>query len=235
MRRQSGRRPDDVLVAAARAGSATAFDELYRAHASRLARRVRARAGRDEHLVADVVQEVFLRALENLGRLGEPARFGAWIGAIADHVVVDHHRVAARSRPLDDETSADIASADAPPCSVAEATETACLVRRAVAGLSSRDAEAITLVSTLGLSPAELGRVVGVSPGAAKVRVHRARTRLRAAMQAQPTLDRRRGGGAVSSPLADVGATVTALRRRQVAGRRATAKDVLDTPRARSA
>jgi RNA polymerase sigma-70 factor (ECF subfamily) len=235
MRRQAGRRPDDVLVTAARAGSATAFDELYRADGPRLAGRVRARAGRDEHLVADVVQEVFLRALENLGRLREPARFGAWIGAIADHVIVDHHRAAARSRPLDDEASDAIASADAPPCSMLEATETARLVHRAVAGLSARDAEAIALVSTLGLSPAELGRVLGVSPGAAKVRVHRARTRLRAAMQAQLPPDRQRGGGAASLPLADVSATVTALRRRQVAGGRATARDVLDAPRARSA
>ena len=177
---------------AARAGSATAFDELYRAHADRLARRVRARCGRDEHVVADVVQETFLRALEKLDRLREPARFRAWIGAIADNVIVDHHRVAARSRPLDDETSDALASADAPPCSIAEARDTVHLARRAVATLAPRDAEVIRLVGVFGLSPAELGRAVGISPGAAKVRVHRARTRLRAAMGTQPAGPSRR-------------------------------------------
>ncbi|MBN2624809.1 MAG: RNA polymerase sigma factor [Acidimicrobiales bacterium] len=216
----SGRRSDEELVTAARAGSAAAFDELYRAHAARLARRVRARCGRDEHVVADIVQEAFLRALENLDRLRDPARFWAWIGVIADHVIVDHHRVAARSRPLDDETSDDLASGDAPPCSVVEARDTARLVRRAVAGLSARDAEAIALVSTFGLSPAELGRVVGISSGAAKVRVHRARTRLRAAMLTQLTVARPDRDGA--NPTGAV-ATVTALPRVQTGGsRRAT-------------
>lgn len=209
-------------MTAARAGSAAAFDELYRAHAARLARRVRARCGRDEHVVADIVQEAFLRALENLDRLRDPARFWAWIGVIADHVIVDHHRVAARSRPLDDETSDELASADAPPCSVAEARDTAQLVRLAVAGLSARDAEAIALVSTLGLSPAELGRVVGISPGAAKVRVHRARTRLRVAMRTQLAVGRPNREGALSTP-ADAVATVTALPHGQTGGsRRAT-------------
>ncbi len=204
---------------AARAGSAAAFDGLYRAHAGRLTRRVRARCGRDEHVVADIVQEAFLRALESLDRLRDPARFGAWIGVIADRVIVDHHRAAARSRPLDDEISDRLPCADAPPCCVAEARDTAHLVTRAVATLSPRDAEAITLVSTFGLSPAEVGRVVGISPGAAKVRVHRARARLRAAMRMHPALDRPTRDGAPPAP-GEAVATVTPLPRAQTGGSR---------------
>lgn len=185
------RRPDGVLVIAARAGSAAAFDELYRSHAPKVAQKARGRAGRDEHLVADIVQEVFTRALENLDRLRDPARFGAWVGAIADHVIVDHHRAAGRCRPLDERTTEEIVAADASPDAVAEAAEMTRLVRRSIAGLSARDAAAITLVSALGLSPAELGAVLGVSRGAAKVALHRARTRLRAALRMQVLLERR--------------------------------------------
>jgi RNA polymerase sigma-70 factor (ECF subfamily) len=212
VRRRTGRRPDGVLVMAARAGSAPAFDELYRAHAPRVAQKARYRAGRDEHLVADIVQEVFTRALENLDRLRDPARFGAWIGAIADHVIVDHHRAAARSRPLDERTAEEIVSTDAPADSVAEAGEMARLLRRSVAGLSARDAAAITLVSTLGLSPAELGAVLGVSRGAAKVLLHRARARLRATLRMQALLDRRSSRCEELWQLVEDGATIGAAR-----------------------
>jgi RNA polymerase sigma factor (sigma-70 family) len=211
-RQESGRQADGVLVVAARGGSAQAFGELYRAHAGWVAQMARARASRDEHVVADVVQEVFARALENLDRLRDPARFGGWIRAIADHVIVDHHRASARSRPLDDDSAEEIASSGAPPEEVAEATELAGLVRRSVAGLSARDATAITLVSTLGLSPAELGAVLGVSRGAAKVLLHRARNRLRAALRMQVLLERRLSHCEELWQLVEDDATVAAAR-----------------------
>ncbi|MGH9227762.1 MAG: RNA polymerase sigma factor [Acidimicrobiales bacterium] len=234
--RESGRRPDGVLVMAARAGSAPAFDELYRAHAPRVARKVRGRGGRDEHLVADIVQEVFTRALQNLDRLHDPARFGAWIGAIADHVIVDHHRAAARSRPLDEHITEQIVSTDASPDAVAEAGEMARVLRRSVAGLSARDAAAITLVSTLGLSPAELGAVLGVSPGAAKVALHRARTRLKAALRMQVLLERRSSRCEELSQLMAGGATTTAARHVEGCAQCSAADVQFDTARpARSA
>ncbi|MGH3936920.1 MAG: sigma factor-like helix-turn-helix DNA-binding protein, partial [Pseudonocardiaceae bacterium] len=45
--------------------------------------------------------------------------------------------------------------------------------------LSSEDAELIRLIAWEDLTPAEAGRVVGISPGVARVRLHRARRRLR--------------------------------------------------------
>ena len=41
---------------------------------------------------ADVVQEVFLKALRELKRLRDVAAFGGWIAAIARHAVVDVQR-----------------------------------------------------------------------------------------------------------------------------------------------
>ena len=231
VRRRAVRRPDGVLVMAARTGSPTAFDELYRAHAPRVAQKARSRAGRDEHLVADIVQEVFTRALENLDRLRDPARFGAWIGAIADHVIVDHHRATARSRPLEEHAAEEVVSTDAPPDSVAEAGELARLLRRSVAGLAPRDAAAITLVSTLGLSPAELGAALGVSRGAAKVALHRARIRLRAALRMQVLLERRSSRCEELWQLVEDGATIAAARHVQDCAVCSSADAPLDTMR----
>lgn len=191
MDRDELRSSDSGLVLAARAGSAQAFGDLYRAHAGWVAQMVRSRGSSKEHIVADIVQEVFTRALENLDRLRDPARFRGWIRSIADHVIVDHHRAEARSKPLDEEAAAEVPSEDASPDTVAEAAAMARLVRSAVGGLSARDATAITLVSSLGLSPAEVGQVLGVSRGAAKVIVHRARHRLRSALRMQVLLERR--------------------------------------------
>jgi RNA polymerase sigma-70 factor, ECF subfamily len=175
------------LVIAARAGSSAAFDELYRAHVPMVATLARTRASRDQAVVNDVVQEVFTRALERLDQLRDPRRFGAWVRAIAMHVIIDHHRAAARARRLDTEEAERIESTDLPPHVEVEGTEAAVHLRRAVARLSTRDATAIILVAALGLRPAELGEVLGLSPGAAKVALHRARTRLRSALAEEQT------------------------------------------------
>jgi len=213
---------DGRWVVAARNGSAQAFDALYRAHAGWVAQMARSRASRDHHVVADIVQEVFTRALENLDRLRDPSRFGAWVYAIANHVIVDHHRVTSRSTPLDDERAEAIESRDTSPDAVAEATELAGLVRRSVAGLSARDATAITLVSNRGLSPAELGAVLGVSRGAAKVVLHRARVRLRAALRTQVLLERGLSDCEVLRQLVDAGEAVAAVRHVHACGQCST-------------
>jgi RNA polymerase sigma-70 factor (ECF subfamily) len=86
------------------------------------------------------------------------------------------------------------------------------VLRRSVAGLSARDAAAITLVSTLGLSPVELGAVLGVSRGAAKVALHRARSRLKAALRMQVLLERRSSRCEELWQLVDDGAAIAAAR-----------------------
>ena len=48
--------------------------------------------------------------------------------------------------------------------------------------LSSRDAAAVTMVTHLDFTPSQVADALGVTPGAAKVIVHRARRRLRNAL-----------------------------------------------------
>jgi RNA polymerase sigma factor (sigma-70 family) len=172
------------LVMAARAGSSRAYDELYRRHVAMVAHLARTRASRDPAVVNDVVQEVFTRGLERLDQLRDPQRFGAWIRAITNNVIVDHHRAAARSRRLDVDDAERIEATTTTPQAQAEGVELAGALREAMAALSPRDATAVVLVATLGLRPAELGEVLDLSPGAAKVALHRARKRLRAALDA---------------------------------------------------
>ena len=79
-----GQADDGQLVCWARGGCRMAFDELarrYRAGVYLTARQIVGDAGRAE----DVAQEALLIAFRALPTLAAPARFGAWLGAIARH------------------------------------------------------------------------------------------------------------------------------------------------------
>ncbi len=172
---------DAQLVELVRAGDATAFGALYRAHAPAVYRVARERLP-DVEAATDVVQETFARALASLDKLREPDRFRPWVLSIARHAAIDDRRTRSRLTPLGDEDAGDLPSHDRGPEEAAELTELAELLEVCVADLSPRDASAVYLVTHLGLSPAEVGAALGVSPGAAKVVVHRARRRLRDAL-----------------------------------------------------
>lgn len=75
---------DGELVRWARDGCRAAFDELarrYQGGVSLTARQIIGEAGRAE----DVSQEALLIAFRALPTLADPARFGAWLGAITRH------------------------------------------------------------------------------------------------------------------------------------------------------
>ena len=79
-----GQADDGQLVCWARDGCQTAFDELarrYRPGVFLIARQVVGEAGRAE----DVAQEALVTAFRALPALADPARFGAWLGAITRH------------------------------------------------------------------------------------------------------------------------------------------------------
>jgi RNA polymerase sigma-70 factor (ECF subfamily) len=185
---------DAELVNMARTGSEAALAALYRAHAGAVAVAIRRKVG-DRDVVADLVQETFARALERLATLRDPHRFKPWLLAIARNAAVDQRR---RRRRLmltaADRATREDADPTGQPDEHAEAIELATLVDSCVASLSERDARALAMVTHLGLGPARVAVVLGVTPGAAKVIVHRARARFRSAL-ALAVFGRRGGEG----------------------------------------
>jgi RNA polymerase sigma-70 factor (ECF subfamily) len=53
------------------------------------------------------------------------------------------------------------------------------MLERAVASLGPKDRQALILADAQGLTPAEVGAVLGCSPLAARIRLHRARRAMR--------------------------------------------------------
>ena len=182
---------DARLVDRVRAGDTSAFSTLYRSYAPEVGRAVRTRL-HDPESVADAVQETFTRALEQLDGLRDTSRFRPWLLAIGKNTAVDQLRLRAKSTHLDEDDDA-TESSEPGPEAVAEVRELARLVSGCVAGLSSRDATAVTLVADLGFSPAEVADALGVTRGTAKVIVHRARRRLRDRLSVELLVRRRAG------------------------------------------
>lgn len=162
-------RTDSEVVAAVRAGDRTAFAVLLERHE----RAVRVVAGRlvGAGEAEDVAQEAFLQAYLGLERLRDPARFGSWLCAIA----VNLAKMRLRSRkpvvPLADYPATD---------GGLDSAEVSELVTAALDVLPQREREAVLLYYVEGLSSPEVAALVGARPGAVRVRLHRARGRLRA-------------------------------------------------------
>lgn len=140
------------------------------------------------HEADDVVAEVFTAAWQHRERVPDPAL--PWLYRTASHHVLHAYRGHGRRErltrrlertPQPDET--DHAEG------VATRLDDAAIVGAALARLSATDAETLRLSVWEGLTTGEIAYVVGCSPTAAKVRLHRARRRFSVAVQgADPTV-----------------------------------------------
>jgi RNA polymerase sigma-70 factor (ECF subfamily) len=79
-----------ALVRAAQSGDRAAFGALYRQY-ERLVHGILL-SHVSYHDAEDVMQDVFVKALERLTALREPAAFGGWLIAIARRTATDHNR-----------------------------------------------------------------------------------------------------------------------------------------------
>ncbi len=139
-------------------------------------------------LAQDLTQEVFVRALDNIGRYHERgSQFSSWLLRIAHNLIIDHYRSAAKRRCFDlsavRPVSAGISVSD--PVSEAERREQIEKVLGALPGLSAWQREVISLRFGAGLHLAEAAEVMGKSLGAVKTLQHQAIRKLRRIMGAR--------------------------------------------------
>lgn len=176
-----GQRSDAALVEAARAGDRQAFGELYDRHRAVVHLAVGDNV-RDPDQRADVVQEAFTRALARLDSLTDPERFRPWLLQIARHAAIDARRRRTTTEPdhLDD-LATPVRSRDPGPDLLAEVADLAARLESGMARMSPRDATALALAVHFGFGPADIAAALGITVGNAKVVLHRARRRLRAA------------------------------------------------------
>jgi RNA polymerase sigma-70 factor (ECF subfamily) len=164
------------------------FDALYRSVGASVLAYALSRCGTREDAL-DVTAETFLVAWRRRAELpadADDAR--AWLFGVARGCLANLERGDRRSQRLGRrllETSQIIALPD--PARIHEGRVDSREVRRALDALPADDRELVTLTAWEGLTPAQAGAVLGLTPTAARSRLHRARLRLRASLTPDAT------------------------------------------------
>ncbi len=168
------------LIGAARSGDREAFDELVRAtfvDTYTLARRL---TGNEED-ARDVVQEAYLRAWKGIGKFRGDAAFSTWLYRITANAASSHiqRRRRHRAEPFDDDFEPVDARAEAQVAQGAESSEALARISGALDELPPKLRAVVVLKDVYDLPHEAVAEELGITVSAAKVRLHRARRKLR--------------------------------------------------------
>lgn len=177
---------DAALVLRALNGAREAFGELVSRH-QRLLYRHASGMGLDHDTALDLVQDACVRAWARLAECRDPAAFRAWLCRILRNLCLDHLKNR-RQRTL--ALSALPEAMEVPDPRTESDGVTRLAVRGALEAIPDLLREAFLLRHDAGYSYEEAAGIVGASPSAVKMRVHRARELLRAHLGGSVTTTR---------------------------------------------
>lgn len=158
------------------------FEAFYREHVE-LVERFVARRVNDPHLAADLTADVFLAAIDSAGSYrGDRGTPTSWLYGIAQHVVADERRRAARDQRIRAKVEGRTLLAADDVERMQQRIDAAAKARElhaAIAALPAGERAVFELVALDELSTAEAAAALGIRPVTARVRLHRARGTLR--------------------------------------------------------
>lgn len=176
-------RNGDSDVALAAAGDRRAFERLYRVHINRVyslcARMVSDRARADE-----LTQDVFVRAWEKLQLFRGESSFGTWLHRLTVNVVLNARKSEGRQDSRFEEQNDEAGGMDALPGVVGTPLAPGDLLdlENAMQTLPPGAKRIFVLHDVEGYKHEEIAEMLGVTTGATKAQLHRARLLLRRAM-----------------------------------------------------
>jgi RNA polymerase sigma-70 factor, ECF subfamily len=172
----SGRAPEDLirLVRAAQQQDRAAFAELYGLYARTVHGILLSRVPRSD--VDDLLQDVFLQAMQRLPELREPSAFSGWLVTIARNKAVDYFRHAMPSVEL---------PAEVPGPNVDQTAALA--VMAIIRSLPAAYRETLTLRLVEGMTGPEIALRTGLTEGSVRVNLHRGMKQLRERLGRRPT------------------------------------------------
>jgi RNA polymerase sigma-70 factor (ECF subfamily) len=143
---------------------------------------------RDAAEAEDLTQETFLRAYRHRDSLRDQGAQTAWLYRIATHACFDRLRQYARRNPKESETDldqVDVPEPDAPSLQkVIEQDEMSACVQRYLNRLADSYRAVILLHDMHELTTPEIAQLLGESLATVKIRLHRARLKLKSALEA---------------------------------------------------
>jgi RNA polymerase sigma-70 factor (ECF subfamily) len=175
------------LLAATRGGDEEAFVEIYRRHRDRVYRFACRMTGSAE-VARDVTHTCFTSLLDAPSRFDGRVSLGTYLCAAARNQCLRQASRTWRERLVG--STPDRRPGRGPsPLEVLLENERARIVREALSALAPLHREVLILVEYEDLDLATVAEIVGAEVGAVKVRLHRARRKLRAALEAHAKSD----------------------------------------------
>ena len=179
--------PEELPVAAARAGDARAWDALFQRYQLPLYAYVHELV-RHEQTALDVVQESFIAAARHIGTLADDVRFGSWLFSIAHQKVVQHWRRRGREAALfesiGDAAVEFAAAADDPGQWLLRKEQEECF-HEILAKLPPPQRAVVLLHFLEDFPLADIAGITGAPLGTVKSRLHHAKRALRRLLEEQ--------------------------------------------------
>ena len=142
-----------------------------------------------EREAEDLAQAVMLKVSEALPRFRGEASWSTWIYRMATNTALDHLR--RKTIPLLAATRVDPDGADLPEHELVASAESAAIraemsdcIRQVVEGLPENYRTVVVLSEFEGFTNGEIAAILGLSVDVVKIRLHRAREKLRRALEA---------------------------------------------------
>lgn len=157
--------------------STARFERCYALARDPLARYLGRRAAPDA--VEDLFAEVMTVAWRRVADIPDGSEL-PWLYGVARRVLANHRRASGRFGRLLERLAVVERGVDPGPAPVADGDPELVM---ALARLSATDAEVLRLWAWEELAPGEIAAVLGISPNAASIRLHRAKGRLRDALE----------------------------------------------------
>lgn len=170
----SGLLPDDELARRARDGDVAAFEQLYRAHAPAVTALAR-RMARDPSHVAELVQDVFVRAWEQLGNFKGHSAFSTWLHRLGVNVILNRFRASGRQEERWIADSEAVIDRSPSPATDADARMD---LDAALARLPEGARVVFVLHDMQGYSHDEIAAMTGTAAGTSRAQLWRARRQL---------------------------------------------------------
>jgi RNA polymerase sigma-70 factor (ECF subfamily) len=179
---------ESALLAGLRAGEESAYEQLVRLYGGRLLATAHRLLGNEQD-AGDALQEAYISAFKSIGSFEGGAKISTWL----HRIVVNCALMKLRSRSRKGEQSIDDLlptffddghrrspgpAFSSPPEAMLEREETRQLVRQCIARLPEDYRTVLMLRDIEELDTEEAAKMLGITPGAVKTRLHRARQAL---------------------------------------------------------
>jgi RNA polymerase sigma-70 factor (ECF subfamily) len=175
---------DESLVRRAKDGDFGAFEQLFNRHRDLVYRFAYQMAHRRDD-AEDIVQEVFVRAFQNLSRYRDEAKFTTWLLRIASNLGTDKARMSKRRQSLEQQEASGsltwmtVGATHEDPIQNLEADQRVELLKRAITALPDHHRRMIVMRDVQEMEYKDMAEILECSVGGAKLRVLRARRALR--------------------------------------------------------